>query len=81
MHDFSKEHGIFIRRIGGLPVHVHMLCDISAKIAVSEFVKLIKTETSKFMRVNPHFPKWEGWSEGYGGFTVDASLRGPVKFT
>ena len=75
MHDLSKKHDVLVRRIGGMPDHVHMLCDIPAKIAVSEFVKLLKTETSKFMRVNPHFSKWLGWSEGYGGFTIDASLR------
>lgn len=27
------------------------------------------------MRVNGLFPFWDRWAEGYGGFTVDASLR------
>lgn len=27
------------------------------------------------MRVNPHFPNWERWADGYGIFTVDASSR------
>lgn len=58
-----------------MPDHIHILCDIPAKIAVAEFVKLLKTESSKFMRVNSHFPDWKGWAEGYGAFTVDASLR------
>jgi len=75
MHDFATERGIKIRRIGGMPDHVHILCDIPAKLAVAEFVKLLKTETSKFMRVNDHFPGWSGWADGYGAFTVDASLR------
>lgn len=73
--DFSEDRGIYIRRIGGMPDHVHILCDIPAKIPVSEYVKLLKTETSKFMRVNAHFPKWKKWADGYGAFTVDASLR------
>ncbi|MDE6359071.1 MAG: IS200/IS605 family transposase [Duncaniella sp.] len=75
IYDFSKNRGIFIRRIGGMPDHIHILCDIPAKIAVAEYVKLLKVETSKFLRVNPHFPQWVKWSEGYGAFTVDASLR------
>jgi len=58
-----------------MPDHVHILCDIPAKIALSEFVKLLKTETSKFLRINNHFPLWKRWAEGYGAFTVDASLR------
>ncbi len=27
------------------------------------------------MRVNNHFTDWSGWADGYGAFTVDASLR------
>lgn len=55
--DFTgKRDVLFIRRIGGMPDHVHILCDIPAKIAVADFIKLVKSESSKFMRVNPHFP-------------------------
>lgn len=75
MYDFAVNRGAFVRWIGGMPDHVHMLCDIPPKIAVADFVKLLKSETSKFMRVNPHFPGWQGWAEGYGAFTVDASGR------
>lgn len=75
IYNFSTDRGIYIRRIGGMPDHVHILCDIPAKLSLSEYIKLLKTETSKFMRVNTNFPKWEKWAEGYGAFTVDASLR------
>jgi len=44
-------------------------------MAISDYLKLIKSESSKFMRVNPHFPNWIRWAQGYGAFTVDASLR------
>lgn len=75
IYDFSTHREIYIRRIRGMPDHVHILCDIPAKFAVADYVKILKSETSKFMRVNPHFPRWERWAEGYGCFTVDASLR------
>ncbi len=75
IYTFATNRGIKIRRIGGMPDHIHILCDIPAKVAVAEFVKLLKMESSKFMRVNSHFPDWMGWAEGYGAFTVDASLR------
>ncbi len=74
-YDFSTDRGIKIWRIGGMPDHIHILCDIPAKIAVADYVKLLKTETSKFMRFNPHFPYWEKWAEGYGAFTVDTDSR------
>ena len=75
MFDYSSAHGIYVRRIGGMPDHVHILCDIPAKIAVASFVQTLKAESSKFMQVNGHFPAWTTWAEGYGAFSVDASSR------
>lgn len=75
IYDLSKNHGAFIWRIGGMPDHIHILCDIPAKYSVSEFVKYLKSESSKFMKVNRNFSNWRGWAEGYGAFTIDASLR------
>lgn len=72
IYDFSNKRGIKIWRIGGMPDHIHMLCDIPAKIAVADFIKILKGESSKFLRVNDNFTNWQGWAEGYGGFTVDA---------
>ncbi len=73
--DFAKERGVFVWRIGGMPDHIHILCDIPANMAVADFTKRLKGESSKFMKVNPHFPRWIRWAERYGAFTVDASLR------
>ena len=75
IYDFSTARGVTVRRIGGMPDHVHILCDIPPRMAVAEFVRSLKAETSKFMRANGHFPKWEKWSDGYGGFTIDAASR------
>lgn len=75
MNDYMAARGALVRRIGGMPDHIHVLCDIPSKIAVAAFVQTLKTESSKFMRANPHFPYWRGWCEGYGAFTVDASSR------
>ncbi len=71
----SHEKDVIVRRIGGMPDHIHILCDIPAKLSVAEYVKVLKSETSKFLRINPHFPHWTKWSEGYAAFTVDSSSR------
>lgn len=57
-----------------MPDHIHILCDIPAKTPVAEYVKILKGESSKFLRANSHFKNWQGWAEGYGGFTVDAQM-------
>lgn len=75
IYDFATERAIKIRRIGGMPDHVHILCDIPPKIALADFIRSLKSETSKFLRVNINFPRWEGWTEGYAAFTIDATSR------
>lgn len=79
MFDFATRRGIYVRRIGGMPDHVHILCDIPANLAVASFVQSIKTESSKFMRINDHFPSWTSWAEGYGAFSVSASSYESVR--
>ncbi len=75
LFNFLKERDIYVRRIGGMPDHVHILCDIPAKHSLAGIIKVLKSESSKFMRMNRNFPYWRGWSKEYACFTVDASLR------
>ncbi len=75
IYEFSEKRGIKIRRIGEMPDHVHILCDVPPKMSVSEYAKLIKAESSKFLHVNNNFPYWEKWAEGYAAVSVEASLR------
>ncbi len=71
--DFAVKRRAFVRRIGGMPDHVHFLCDLPPTVTVADFIKILKSESSKFMTVNPHFPQWNGWTEGYYANTVDES--------
>ncbi len=73
MYNFATERGLKIWRIGGMPDHVHILCDIPPKYAVADIIRSMKSEASKFMSVNPHFPYWNKWGEGYACVTVDKS--------
>ena len=75
IYDFSEKRGVKVWRIGGMPDHVHLLCSIPPKLAVADYMKLMKTESSKFMRANPHFPEWRGWAEKYSHVTVDYCTR------
>lgn len=75
IYQFLIQRDVMVRRIGGMPDHVHILCDIPPKYAVAELLRSLKAESSKYLKGNPHFPYWDGWSEGYGAFTVDAATR------
>ena len=60
-------------RIGGMPNHVHIFVSLPPTMPVAEFGQRVKTNTSKWMKGNPDFPNFRGWSREYAGFSY--SLR------
>ena len=65
-------------RIGGMPDHVHLLVSLPATLALASFVKELKVSSSKWMKANPHFPKFTGWSQEYAGFTYSIHDRDKI---
>jgi putative transposase len=59
---------------GGMPDHVHLLAGWGTSISVATILRLIKTNSSKWMNERPGMPIGSfGWQEGYGAFTVSES--------
>lgn len=57
-------------RIGGMADHIHMLLSMRPDIALSDFMQVLKAETSKWMRSKKDkFPLFDGWGNGYAAFT------------
>ena len=56
-------------RIGGMPDHVHLLVSLPATLAMSKFVQELKVSTSKWLKTNNSFPRFDGWSREYAGFS------------
>jgi REP element-mobilizing transposase RayT len=73
IYDIATAKGSKVYRIGGMPDHIHILLSIPSNISVSNLVKIIKQETSKYIGSLPQFPYWDGWENGYGAFTVSYS--------
>ena len=66
-------------RINSMPDHVHMCVEIHPMIAVSEFVRIVKQETSKWIKEKKdYFPIFEGWGNGYAAFTYSVKERPTV---
>ena len=59
----------FAYEIGGTSNHVHIITRIHPTIVISNLVKDIKLSTSKMIRSNRLFPKFDGWQEGYSIFS------------
>jgi REP element-mobilizing transposase RayT len=59
--------------INGMPDHLHILLSISSDIKISDLVRDIKSNSSRFINTN-HFVKGKfEWQEGYGAFSCSNS--------
>ena len=74
----ARNHGIRILAVGGTENHVHILLAISAEAKLSEVVRILKCNSSRWLReTKPLF----SWQEGYGAFSVSPSqLEGVKKY-
>lgn len=66
------QNGVLIE-IGGMSDHVHMLVRLKPTHCLSDFVREVKSSSSKWVNEE----KWKlrkfGWQDGYGVFTVSRS--------
>lgn len=60
-------------KVGGMPDHVHILASLPKTMSLSDFVRTIKAESSKWMKTIDEYYKTFAWQEGYGAFSVSPS--------
>ncbi len=56
-------------RINGVEEHLHIVTDIHPTVALANVVKDVKLASSDWIKKNKVFQNFNGWQEGYGGFT------------
>jgi REP element-mobilizing transposase RayT len=68
-----RAHGVKAVQIGGVEDHVHLLLGLPATLSLSDFIKRLKGESSKW--ISATFPALRefNWQDGYGGFSVGQS--------
>ncbi|MCP3942773.1 MAG: IS200/IS605 family transposase [Desulfobacteraceae bacterium] len=59
--------------VGGVADHVHILCNLSRTIALSELIKEIKRNSSKWVKTKGGACSNFQWQNGYGAFSVSHS--------
>ena len=73
-----KNKGQKLFAINGVGDHVHILCSIEPKIAISDLVRDIKNNSSKFINEKKWFKGKFKWQEGFGVFSYSRSQRKKV---
>ncbi len=53
----------------GVEGHIHILSSLHPAICLSDFVKDIKTSSSKWIKENKIIYNFSNWQDGYGAFT------------
>ena len=72
-----KRQGGTIIAVGGMPDHVHIVVRLPANLCVADFVRVVKSNSSK--RTNEHVTGMKfGWQRGYGAFSVSQSALSAV---
>lgn len=60
--------------IGGMSDHVHILTSLPKTMALADFVRSVKADSSKWMKQLDAAYASFSWQEGYGAFSVSSSL-------
>ena len=64
--------------VGGRPDHIHILTLLPVTIGLADFVRDIKSNTTKWVKnIDPTY-KGFAWQEGYGAFSVSESNKEAV---
>ena len=68
-----KNKNSVLYRVNGMEDHIHILFSLRPTIALSDFMRELKAETSKMLKRTVGFEQFIAWSEGYAALTY--SLR------
>ena len=65
--------------VGGVEDHVHILCRLAKTIPVSDFLREIKRESSKWIKKHESELSCFGWQDGYGAFSISPAHVGVTR--
>lgn len=71
LSELAKEKGGRILVVNSVPDHVHMLVVLPPDLSVSDLMKFVKANSSRWMK--KRFGKPFAWQKGFGVFTVSRS--------
>jgi len=73
MGGIVREVGGAARLINGTEDHVHMLASLPADVAIAECLRIVKTNSSRWVHQKFGNHRSFAWQAGYGAFSVSAS--------
>lgn len=71
----ARNHQMRVLAVGGAQNHVHLLLDLQPDMTLSDAVRTVKCNSSRWMRESVRLFSWQ---EGYSAFSVSPSQAGRV---
>ncbi len=68
-----NNHDGITLQINGTTDHLHILCGLSTRTCLADVVRLVKSNSSKWVNARPDRKSRFEWQTGYGAFTVSFS--------
>jgi len=68
-----REHGARVVVAGGTEDHVHLLAELPPTLPVADAMRLVKANSSKWVRESYPTHSSFGWQTGYAAFSVSTS--------
>ena len=79
MEGIVHHQGGWLLSLGGMPDHVHLLIRLKPDMPVSQQVRDVKANSSKWVHEQKGLPADFAWQAGYAAFTVSESQEGTVR--
>ncbi len=77
MGGIVREMGGTLRAANARPDHIHLLCSLPPTIAISDALRLVKTNSSRWVHRERRLAGFD-WQAGYGAFSVSHSMASSV---
>ena len=78
MAGILKSMNLFSLAVNGYKDHVHLFFELSPNHSLSEIIRVVKANSSKWMNKQRFIPGHFNWQEGYGAFSYSRSQRDRV---
>jgi len=75
IHELLNESDCYLYRINAMPNHVHLLFNLSPRVALADMVKNLKSKSSQWMSKSGLHPIFKGWGKGYFSASVSPQNR------
>lgn len=69
-----REEGAIPFAVGGVADHIHILTTLPKNMSLADFMRVIKANSSKWLRRLDSYYESFRWQDGYGAFSVSPSV-------